>query len=459
MKEEYFDIIIIGAGPSGIFAALSLAEKGLKILILEKGFPLEQRNCPRKELRCLGCRPCSILNGWGGAGAFSDGKLTLSKDFGGSLQEFAGEEKTEELISRVDEYYLFFNAPPAVYGNDKKAVSELQKKAAAAELKLIPAPIRHLGTENCFKVLEEMKRYLQEKVEFRFRQAVTEFLVEQGEIKGVKLENGDTLNARYVICGPGRQGSPWFYNEVRRLELNISNNPVDIGVRIELPAGVMEHITTEVYESKFIYYSPSFDDRVRTFCMNPFGEVVIENSEGVITVNGHSYRDKERQTENTNFALLVSKNFTEPFKEPIRYGTYIASLANMLGGGVLIQRLGDLLAGRRTTEERLQRGLVRPTLKDATPGDLSLVLPYRYLRSILEMMEAMDIIAPGVYSRHTLLYGIEVKFYSHRVKLSPCLETEIRNLFAVGDGAGVTRGLIQASASGMLVGEEISRRL
>lgn len=457
-KTNNFDVIIVGTGPSGIFAALTLAEKGRHVLMLEKGLELKNRVCLKKDGWCRNCRPCSVLNGWGGAGAFSDGKLTLTTGFGGVLQDYVGEERTIKLIELVDSIFLSYGAPKKLYGTEEKVIKKLRRQAATAELQLKPALIRHLGTENCYKILARMKASLEEKVQINFRSTVRQIIAENGRVKGVVLENGKTYYAPYVICGPGREGALWLYEEAKRLGLKISSNPVDIGVRVEVPAGVMEHITSKVYESKFIYYSPSFDDKVRTFCMSPHGEVVIENSEGVVTVNGHSYWEKERQTENTNFALLVSKNFTEPFDEPVRYGRNIASLANMLGGGVLVQRLGDLLAGRRSTHERLKRGLVRPTLKEATPGDLSLVLPYRYLCSILEMMKALDVVAPGVYSRHTLLYGVEVKFYSQRLELTPYLETGIKNLFAIGDGAGITRGLVQASASGIHVGEEINRR-
>lgn len=456
-RDNKFDVIVVGAGPSGIFAALTLSDKGLKILMLEKGLELEKRVCRRAYGSCRNCQPCAILSGWGGAGAFSDGKLTLTTDFGGILQDYVGEKKARELIAKVDEIFLSYGAPEKLYGTEQEAFMELKRQAASAELELKPAFIRHLGTENCRKILAGLKRSLAEKVQLKFRCAVKEIMVEEGRVKGVVTEEGEAFYAPFVICGPGREGSPWLYEVSKGLGLKISNNPVDIGVRVEVPAGVMEHITSKIYESKFIYYSPSFEDKVRTFCMNPYGEVVIENSEGVVTVNGHSY--SERKTENTNFALLVSKNFTEPFNEPVRYGRYIASLANMLGGGVLVQRLGDLLAGRRSTPERIEKGLLRPTLKEATPGDLSLVLPYRYLCSILEMMKALDLVAPGVYSRHTLLYGVEVKFYSQRLELTPQLETRIKNLFAIGDGAGITRGLVQACASGIHVGEEILGRL
>jgi len=456
-RDNKFDVIVVGAGPSGIFAALTLSNKGLRVLMLEKGLELEKRACRRADGSCRNCQPCAILSGWGGAGAFSDGKLTLTTDFGGILQDYVGEKKARELIAKVDEIFLSYGAPKMLYGTEQEAFMELRRQAASAELELKPAFIRHLGTENCRKILAGLMRSLEEKVQLKFRCAVKEIMVEEGRVKGVVTEEGETFYAPFVICGPGREGSPWLYEVSKGLGLKISNNPVDIGVRVEVPAGVMEHITSKIYESKFIYYSPSFEDKVRTFCMNPYGEVVIENSEGVVTVNGHSY--SERKTENTNFALLVSKNFTEPFNEPVRYGRYIASLANMLGGGVLVQRLGDLLAGRRSTPERIEKGLLRPTLKEATPGDLSLVLPYRYLCSILEMMKALDLVAPGVYSRHTLLYGVEVKFYSQRLELTPQLETKIKNLFAIGDGAGITRGLVQACASGIHVGEEILGRL
>ena len=301
-----------------------------------------------------------------------------------------------------------------------------------------------------------MRDRIGERVEIRFRTPVQKILVADGRVIGVETERGETLTARYIIVAPGRDGSDWFSKEATRLGLEMEVNPVDIGVRVEVPGVIMEHLTDVVYESKFIFFSKAFDDRVRTFCMNPFGEVVLENNSGLLTVNGHSY--SEKQTENTNFAILVSKTFTKPFKEPIPYGKYIAGLANLLGDGVLVQRLGDFLSGRRSTEERLRRGMVEPTLKAATPGDLSLVLPYRHMVSIVEMLKALDVVAPGVYSRHTLLYGIEVKFFSSRLELSPELETGIENLFAAGDGAGVSRSLIQASACGLVCARAIQDR-
>lgn len=456
---EQYDVIIVGAGPAGIFAALSLVESGRRLLLVEKGHALDGRFCPGRGGRCLDCRPCAVMNGWGGAGAFSDGKLTLSSNYGGSLPDYVGTAKTEELIARVDNLYCSYGAPSKVFGTDDTAVDELYTRAASLGLEMVPAPIRHLGTENCLQVLANIKRSLAGDLVCRFRSPVQHILVEGKTVTGVRLASGEVYRAPYVICGPGREGALWLQEEAQRLGFTISNNPVDIGVRVEVPASVLESITSQLYESKLIYTAPTFGDRVRTFCMNPYGQVVLENCEGVVTVNGHSYRERERQSENTNFALLVNKNFTVPFKEPVRYGRYIASLANMLGGGVLLQRLGDLLAGSRSTVEKISRGKVRPTLQEATPGDLSLVLPYRYLCSLLEMLSALDKLAPGINSSHTLLYGVEVKFYSNRLELTPSMETEITNLFAVGDGAGVTRGLVQASASGIVAAEEISRRL
>jgi hypothetical protein len=454
-----YDVVIVGAGPAGIFTALELVrqESGLKVLILEKGHGLKRRVCPSKETRssCLHCNPCSVVSGWGGAGAFSDGKLTLSPEVGGWLSEYIPEREVTALIDYVDGVYRHFGAPDKVYGSlEDERIADIQRQAVLADLKLIPAPIRHLGTGRTQEILQAMKDYLEEHgVEVRTDTPVEEILVEDNRVTGVVTRRGEEISASYVVLAPGREGADWLRRVAAGLNLKLVVNPVDIGVRVEVPAAVMEHLTSVIYESKFIFYSRKFDDRVRTFCMNPYGEVVLENNEGLVTVNGHSYADKK--TNNTNFALLVSKTFTEPFKEPIAYGRYVARLANLLGGGVLVQRLGDLLSGRRTTADRLEKGLVTPTLTEATPGDLSLVFPYRHLTAIVEMLAAMDKIAPGVYSRHTLLYGVEVKFYSSRLSLSQELQTNIHGLYAAGDGAGVTRGLAQASAAGVIAARAI----
>ncbi|RLF08594.1 MAG: FAD-dependent oxidoreductase, partial [Thermoprotei archaeon] len=377
-------------------------------------------------------------------------------EVGGWLSEYVGEAELAKLIEYVDEVYVKFGAPRRVYGVDHDRIEEFKRKALLAGLRLIPVKVRHLGTERCVEVLKAMKRELEGKVEVRLGEEVARVLVEGGEVKGVQLRSGEVVEGRYVVLAPGRSGAGWLKGEAERLGLSFTNNPVDVGVRVEVPAYVMEHLSDVLYEPKFIYYSKTFDDRVRTFCFNPYGEVIAEYYDGVVTVNGQSYENK--RTDNSNFAVLVSTSFTEPFKEPIAYGRYLASLANLLGGGVIVQRLGDLKVGRRSTWERIKRSLVEPTLKAATPGDLSFVLPYRYLTDILEMLKALDEVAPGVYANHTLLYGVEVKFYSSRLELSDKLETRIRNLFAIGDGAGVTRGLIQASASGVVVAREIARR-
>jgi hypothetical protein len=362
-----------------------------------------------------------------------------------------------KLIEYVDKLYVEYGAPERIHGTDRDKVEEIAQRAKQVGLRLVNAPIRHMGTDRCPLVLEAMRDDLSGHVEVATRTAVEKILVEKGRVAGVELKDGQKIKAKVVIAAPGREGSEWLMEQARELGLNMASNAVDIGLRIEVPAIVMEPLTTALYESKLIYFSKSFEDEVRTFCMNPNGYVSKEAYGDVITVNGHSYSDRE--SGNTNFALLVSTRFTEPFKEPITYGKSIARLANLLGGDILIQRLGDLQVGQRTTVERLDRSTVRPTLAKCTPGDLSFVLPYRHLRDILDMLEALDELVPGVNSRDTLLYGIEVKFYSARLELSSELETKVRNLYAVGDGAGVTRGLVQASASGVVAARAALKKL
>lgn len=449
-----YDVVIIGAGPAGIFASLELVKKdNLKILILEKGKDLDERFCPARETSCIRCSPCDITSGWGGAGAFSDGKLILSSEVGGWLLEYLSKPALEELIDYVDSIYKEFGGESEEYGVDEHKIGKFQRRAVLADLTLIPTRIRHLGTERCYQVLKAMREFLSKQVEIRTDAQVEKILIEDNKVTGVLISGGEEISSEYVIIGPGREGADWLTSEARRLGLKLFNNAVDIGVRVEVPAATMEPLTADLYEPKLIYYSKSFQDRVRTFCMNPYGSVSTELYGDVVTVNGHSYAD--RRTTNTNFALLVSTSFTEPFKEPIAYGRYIARLANLLGGGIIIQRLGDLHLGRRSTKARIERSTVRPTLRDATPGDLSFVLPYRYISDILEMLEALDKLVLGVNSRNTLLYGVEVKFYSSRLHLKSTFETEVENLYAVGDGAGVTRGLIQASVSGVVAGRSI----
>jgi uncharacterized FAD-dependent dehydrogenase len=444
-----YQAIIVGAGPAGIFSALTLADQGIKpILLLELGKDLGERQRRHSN---------DMLCGWGGAGAYSDGKLTLSPEVGGLLGEYLEPGSLNQILQTADEIWVKHGAPEVVFGEASPKLEDLADRARLANLDLIPSRIRHIGTENCRKVLDRLRQSLVDRVETRTCCAVKSLVAEDGCIRGVRLANGETIFSRFVVAAPGRSGASWMKKEAESLGLKTRASPVDIGVRVELPAPVLKEITDIIYESKLIYYSKTFDEKVRTFCMNPYGEVVIEKTKEVVTVNGHSYTYKK--SENTNFAILVSSAFTEPFDDPIAYGLYIARLANLLGNGPIVQRLGDLLAGRRSTPERIHRCLTRPTLAEATPGDLSFVFPYRHLQSIIEMLQALEKLAPGVYSRHTLLYGVEVKFYSNRIELSSELETGVKNLFAIGDGAGITRGLIQASASGILAARTIAQRI
>ncbi|MFH1148832.1 MAG: FAD-dependent oxidoreductase [Pseudomonadota bacterium] len=444
---DRYGVIIIGAGPAGLFACLELSRNGIgPILLIEQGKDVGERSKRTGS---------DLLCGWGGAGAFSDGKLTLSPDVGGFLSEIISRGEVERLLKEADDVFVSFGAPAKTYNPPQHVLDQLEMQAKLAQMEFVFSPIRHMGTENCLKVLMNMREYLKDKVDVVIETRVDQILVESGIAKGVRLASGETIYAEYVVCAPGRVGASWMKKEAARLGLTAVANPVDLGVRVEVPAVVMQKLTDQVYEAKLIYYSQT-DDRVRTFCMNPFGEVVAEVVDGMVSVNGHSYAEK--RSENTNFALLVSSRFTEPFDDPIGYGRAILSLANMLGKGIIVQRLGDLLAGRRTTKRRLSRCITRPTLPEATPGDLSFIFPYRHMKNFIEMLQAMENIAPGVYSRHTLLYGVEVKFYSHRIQLNYELESEANNLFIAGDGSGLTRGLIQASVSGMIAARAIIKR-
>jgi len=470
MKSTY-DVIIVGAGPAGIFAALELAnyDKNLKVLLIDKGKLLDERHCPLLRVgHCVRCQPCSIMSGWAGAGAFSDGKLTLSPEVGGRLTDYISEDALKEYIDYADQIYLRFGANKEVYGLNNKKVDDLMYEASRYNIKLIPCPVRHLGTDLSIEVLRGMYEYLvtETQTEFLPLTAVEEIVVSDDRVvKGVVLTTPQgekqEVNAPFVVVAPGRSGAQWLSEQANKLALKTENNEIDIGVRVEVPNSIMDHLTRELYEAKLVYYSDTFENKVRSFCMNPGGVVSEENYDGgIAVVNGHSYANPELRTPNTNFALLVSTHFTEPFNQPIEYGKYIAKCANMLtGGGIIIQRLGDLLKGRRTDESRLKKSTTIPTLKSAVPGDLSFVLPQRYLTSLTETLRAFDNIAPGLYSRNTLLYGVEVKFYSSKMKVKDNLETNIQGLYTIGDGAGITRGLIQASVTGIIVAQDIHQKL
>jgi len=454
-----YDAIIVGGGPAGIFAALELVRRdGLRVLLLERGPDIGRRHCPARESGvCRQCSPCLITCGWGGAGAFSDGKLTLAPEVGGWLDQFVSRERLGELIRAVDGVWIEFGAPGEVHGTGSE-VEAIRRQAASCEMTLVASPVRHMGTERAYQILMRLREELERSVTVRTGVRVARIRTDDAEggglrASGVVLADGSELSADAVIVAPGREGAGWLVEECKRLGIPMHTNPVDIGVRVEVRAAVLESLTSALYESKLIYRTPTFNDPVRTFCMNPHGEVSFENYGDVVTVNGHSYADAK--TDRTNFALLVSTQFTEPFDDPIAYGKSIARLANLLGEQIIVQRLGDLRKGRRSTAERLRRGAVQPTLRGATPGDLAFVLPYRHLRDILEMLAAMDGLAPGVNGADTLLYGVEVKFYSARPELDAGLQTRVSGLYAAGDGAGITRGLVQASASGVIAAQSV----
>lgn len=456
------DVIIIGAGPGGIFCAYELVSKrpDLNIIMIEKGRSIEKRECPkRKTKQCVGCKPCSITTGFAGAGAFSDGKLSLSPDVGGNLPEILGYDETVKLIRESDDIYLKFGADQSVYGVNKEAeIREIRRKAINANLKLVECPIRHLGTEEGYKIYSKLQKALQEQgVELKFNTMVTDIIIENGRAVGVKTDQGETLYGGEIVSAVGREGADWFKDKCEELGIETTPGTVDVGVRVEVRDEVMQILNENLYEAKLICHTPTFDDKVRTFCTNPSGEVATEYYEGgLAVVNGHAYKSKEYKTNNTNFAILVSKNFTKPFKTPIEYGKKIAELSNMLcGGKILVQTFGDFRRGRRTTEERLCRNNIIPTLKDAVPGDLSLVFPHRIMVDIEEMLMALDKVTPGIASEETLLYGVEVKFYSNKVIVNRDFQTSIQGLRAIGDGAGVTRGLQQASANGISVARSI----
>lgn len=454
-----YDIAIIGAGPGGVFTAYELISNrpDLKLAVFELGHALDKRKCPidgKKVKSCVGCKTCSIMSGFGGAGAFSDGKYNVTNDFGGTLYEYIGKEKALELMRYVDDINMRYG------GEGTKMYSttgtHIKKLCIQNGLQLLDASVRHLGTDINYQVLGNLYDFLKDKVSFFFDTAV-EHVGRTEEGYRITTAQGE-FTCQECVISVGRSGSKWMETVCREMDIPTKSNRVDIGVRVELPAVVFSHLTDELYESKIVYRTEKFEDKVRTFCMNPHGIVVNENTNGIITVNGHSYESGDKHTENTNFALLVAKHFSEPFKDSNGYGESIARLSNMLGGGVIVQRFGDLIRGRRSTVQRMEESFVRPTLK-ATPGDLSLVLPKRILDGIIEMIYALDKIAPGTANDDTLLYGVEVKFYNMEVSLNENLETRHQGLYVIGDGSGVTHSLSHASASGVFVARRILEKL
>ena len=450
-----YDVIIIGAGPGGIFSAYELSQKSpdLKVGVFEAGHALSRRKCPidgEKIKSCIGCKSCSIMSGFGGAGAFSDGKYNITNDFGGTLYKYIGKKQALDLMYYVDDINLRYGgAGTKLYST---AGTKLKKVCMQNKLKLLEASVRHLGTDINYVVLENMYAHLKDKVDFYFDSPVDSVAAVDG---GYQIfSNGQTYECEKCIISVGRSGSKWMERICQELQIPTSSNRVDIGVRVELPADVFSHLTDELYESKIVYRTQKYGDQVRTFCMNPKGAVVTENTNGIITVNGHSYEDPSKHTENTNFALLVAKHFSEPFKDSNGYGESIARLSNMLGGGVIVQRFGDLIRGRRSTPARIEEAFITPTLK-ATPGDLSLVLPKRILDGIMEMIYALDKIAPGTANDDTLLYGVEVKFYNMEVQVNEKLESCHKGLYIIGDGSGITHSLSHASASGIYVARKL----
>lgn len=449
MNKDY-DIIIVGAGASGVFASYEFTKLNIdaKILMVDMGNPIDERLCPIKTGKvpnCISCKPCNIMNGFGGAGTLSDGKYNITNNFGGDLHNFVGDEEAIKLMEYVDSVLCEFD------GQESKlfstASSNLKTLSLQNNLHLLDAKVRHFGTDRNVEILKKVCKYIEPKVDMMWRTTV-ETVKKENDSFEITTNKGDTFTCKDLILSAGRSGSKWISTICEENGIKLQSNKVDIGVRVEIPAEVFKHITDQVYESKIVYQTEKYNDLVRTFCMNPYGEVVAENTNGVITVNGHAYSDPELQSENTNFALLVSNTFTEPFKDSNEYGESIAKLSNMLGGGVLLQRFGDLIKGRRSDARRMKKCFTRPTLK-AVPGDLSLVIPKRQLDDIIEMIYALDKIAPGMANEDTLLYGVEVKFYNSKVEVGGNLETSVKGMYCVGDGSGVTHSLSQASASGV----------
>jgi uncharacterized FAD-dependent dehydrogenase len=465
-----YDVLIVGAGPTGIFAAYELISKNpdLKVMVLDKGHEITRRNCPILEGRIEKCPPpagkkdyagclpaCSITSGFGGAGAYSDGKFNITSEFGGWMSEYLPPSQVLDLIKYVDTINLEMGAPLEKTNPNSSYINEIEKKAISAGLKLLKAEVRHLGTELNLEILKRIYDSLKDRVEFRFKTEVIDIEFQDNKVQSVVTNKGEVLHAETFIICPGRDGSIWLKNLLSKQKVKFTNNQVDIGVRVETSDVIMSDINKHLYEAKFIY-NTSFGTRVRTFCSNPSGHVVVENHSGTMLANGHSYKDPALASANTNFALLVSHVFTEPFNLTNEYAHEIARLANHLSnGGLIIQKFGDIMKNRRSTDKRIKESFVEPTLKEAVPGDLGLALPYVTMKSLIEMIEALDVVTPGIASEHTLLYGVEAKFYSSRPQVDKTFKTSINNLYVGGDGAGLTRGLAQASASGIWIARNI----
>lgn len=471
MKDNY-DVVVVGAGPAGIMACyeLYLKQPELKVLLIDKGQDVMNRHCPIKEKKIKscpiikdnepGCLPaCSITAGFGGAGAYSDGKFNITSEFGGWLTDYLSTDEVEDVINYVDNLYLKHGATKEITDPTTNKVKEIEHRGYAVGLKLLRAKVRHLGTEENLRIMTEMSNELKQHIDIAFKTVVKEIVVEDNHAIGVVLENGNIINAKKIVLAPGRDGSAWLTSVLKQHNIELYNNQVDIGVRVETSNIVMEEINTNLYEGKFIY-NTSVGTKVRTFCSNPSGHVVIENHSGTMLANGHAYHDPKLGSRNTNFALLVSHTFSEPFNQPNEFAHEVSRLANKLSNGsVIVQRYGDIKRGRRTTYKRLKEGYTVPTLTEAIPGDLGLVLPYNTMKSIIEMIEALDNVTPGIANEHTLLYGVEAKFYSARPKVRDGFECEIDDLYVAGDGAGLTRGLAQAGANGIIVARHIIEQL
>ncbi len=470
--QKSYDIIIVGAGPCGIYASYELCKlnKNLKILLIDKGYDIYHRSCPilkGKIKQCpqdiygnSGCYPaCSMTNGFGGCGAYSDGKFNITSEFGGWLTEYLDNDTVLDLIKYVDKINLEHGAPKELTNPHTPEVEEIERKGIAVGLKLLRSEVRHLGTEINLKVLQSIYEELKKYIDMQYSTEVKDILINsKNEISGIITNKNETINAKYVLLSVGRPGAEWLSKVMKKHKIKVSNNRVDVGVRVETNDIVMKDINKYLYEGKFVY-STSLGTNVRTFCSNPSGHVVLENDGNVVTVNGHAYNSSDLGSQNTNFALLVSHEFSEPFKDSNEYAKDIASLANKLSGGtVIVQRFGDILAGRRSTAKRIEEGFVKPTLKEAVPGDLSLILPYKTMQSLIEMMKALDHVTPGIANSHTLFYGVEAKFYSDKIECSNNFETKIKNLYIGGDGAGITRGLAQAGANGVAVARDILKK-